>query len=441
MRLLLLLFVLIGSATAQSDRASYSSSPRTQNVPVGSPLWQLDVQRREPDTSSPNPDIVSGDGRVFYLQSGQVKAVDAETGKQVWAFRVGKWSTLGQGEGHLFVFATKDKVLYALEAETGKVLWRRPSEQSLTYFRVRGATLFTIADYDRLVAYDVVSGKERWRADPPGTSREIFFARGVVILPSTTSDAMISTSMYAYDRATGKPLWQANAHWKLLAVDETKVYLVEQPSIDIDAPPGRIAVNTFDLHTGQLLQERSYDINDGPGGTPTPGCFYGTLEILVYKGFLYVEVRKNSGTGNGIGIVRFPFNKPDNVAQCRFIDPSLRYKWLAGPYDSKFFLSRDNGFWIGAVPKRAEDVYVRPRRSNYQVGRSPVSHLDIVRNGLYVGHTNGRFYAVDIRTGKALFYVQTDAESFGPARVLGDTLVIQAGNKLLAFALPEELKP
>ncbi len=50
------------------------------------------------------------------------------------------------------------------------------------------------------------------------------------------------------------------------------------------------------------------------------------------------------------------------------------------------------------------------------------------------------FYAFDLRTGETVLKRKLAASTF-PVHVVGDTLVVQAGNKLLAFALPEELKP
>ncbi len=60
--------------------------------------------------------------------------------------------------------------------------------------------------------------------------------------------------------------------------------------------------------------------------------------------------------------------------------------------------------------------------------------------GLYLSLRNGMFYALDLRTGETVLKLRLAASTF-PTYVVGDTLVIQAGNKLLAFALPKEPRP
>ena len=50
------------------------------------------------------------------------------------------------------------------------------------------------------------------------------------------------------------------------------------------------------------------------------------------------------------------------------------------------------------------------------------------------------FYALDLRTGETVLKLELAASTFS-THVVGNTLVIQAGDELLAFALPKELKP
>ncbi len=57
---------------------------------------------------------------------------------------------------------------------------------------------------------------------------------------------------------------------------------------------------------------------------------------------------------------------------------------------------------------------------------------------MYLGLKNGTFYAINLQTGEAVLRLETDA-TFGPSHVIGDTLIVQARNELLAFALPKEL--
>lgn len=448
MRLLLLLSVLIGSfAAAQSDRAPYSGPPRTQNAPVGSPLWQLDVQRREPDTSSPNSDIVSGDGRVFYLQSGQVKAVDAETGQQVWTFQVRR-ARLAVGAHHFLVVA-QQRTLHVLDARTGDVLWQQTyhAPEGVETFAVYGDLLVVVVG-ERFIAYELATGRERWRVrglygltqDPHHT---VHSASGsVVFLELGYYSLTSSPDVFAFDRTTGKRLWKVWSAFSPLTVISNRVYLLEDNrNMDHDYP-GRFRVNAFDLRSGKPLGRRVYNLNsrgvmENLYDHPHP---WDDSSVLVHGNTLYVDV-KRLGTAQA-NVARFALGGK-STSRPAFVKPGANLEWLAGPYRGKLFLlGRKNGkhrFRVGDVggsslaPIQFDDTY--------QIGANPISRLDLIGNGLYVGHTDGGFYAVDVKTGRAFFRFKTQAKNFGPSHVVGDTLVIQAGNKLLAFALPEELKP
>lgn len=114
---LTLLALAFSCASAQSGRAH--SNAAMGKLPHAQPLWRLDVALNERRGRSPNPHVLSDDARVFYLQAGQLKAVDAETGRQLWTFQVGKEMQLKTSSGGLLAI-TRGEV-YALEPATGQV--------------------------------------------------------------------------------------------------------------------------------------------------------------------------------------------------------------------------------------------------------------------------------------------------------------------------------
>ncbi len=257
MRLLLLLFVLIGSfAAAQSDRAPNSGPPRTQNVPVGSSLGQLDVQRREPDTSSPNPDIVSGDGRVFYLQSGQVKAVDAETGRQLWTFRAGKWAQLRYAASQPLA-VTRNGTVYALEPQTGRVRWSRMGAGII--YAVDDKSLY-IVEEQMLLALDLETGKTKWLTREPFFSAfEPFTATKDRIFVYVVNGDAISAAVYIYDARTGKRLGEASSRGPLAIIDRQAFFRNDWFLIDY---PDDVYINVHDLKTGKRLESRAYSVEN-----------------------------------------------------------------------------------------------------------------------------------------------------------------------------------
>ena len=237
-------------------------------------------------------------------------------------------------------------------------------------------------------------------------------------------------------------LWKVGSHFSPLAVVGNKVYLLEDdPSRNLDHP-GRLRVNAFDLRSGNLLSKRTYNLNpaavvDDLSMHPHP---WDDGRVLVYKNMLYVEA-KRLGTAQA-NVARFALDGR-GTPRPNFVKPGANLEWLAGPYRGKLFLLEHKHGKRRFLVGQLEGSSLTPTRfdDTYPIGATPISRLDLIGNGLYVGRADGWFYAVDVRTGKALFCVQTGAESFGPTRVLGDTLIVQAGNNLLAFALPETLKP
>ena len=200
-------------------------------------------------------------------------------------------------------------------------------------------------------------------------------------------------------------------------------------------------MNAFDLRSGKPLDNDIFNLNraavsNNPGAHPSP---WEDGRKLVYENTLYVEA-KRLGTAHA-NVARFALGS-QGTSRSAFVKPGPNLEWLAGPYRDKLFvLEREGGkrrFRVGDVG--GSSLAPIPFDDAYQVGANPISRLDLIDNGLYVGHTDGQFVAVNIRTGRAFFHFRTDAKNFGPTHVVGDTLVVQAGDELFAFTLPKELK-
>lgn len=198
-------------------------------------------------------------------------------------------------------------------------------------------------------------------------------------------------------------------------------------------------MNTFGLRSGKLISRCVHHINresESVHNHPNPWDYD---RARVYKGVLYAEARRVC-TGKPMNIARFAL-AGTNTSRPTFVKPGANLEWLAGPYDDKLFMfEREGGkrrFQVGEI----EGSSLVKLDGTYQIGANPIARLDLIGNGLYMGHTDGQFYAVDVRTGRAFFRFKTSAKNFGPTHVVGNTLVVQAGNELLAFALPQELRP
>lgn len=414
-------------------------------MPAAQPLWRLDIWRYEAGASSSNPDIVSDDARVYFVQQGLVKAIEAETGQQLWTFEVGKWVKLEVGVGYLIV--VRQEAVYVLDARTGVVRWRqtyRTPEGVETFFVHEDLLVIIVGE--RFIAYELATGQERWRVrglygltrDPHHSA--LSASGSVIFLALSYHSLNSSPDVFAFDHVTGERLWKVWSHFNPLAVVNDKVYLLDD-NRNMDIYPGRFKVDVFSLRSGKPLGENVYNLNpvaelNNPSAYPH-SWDYGRMRI--YKDTLYIEAKKLKASE--ANIARFALGSKGT--RPTFVKRGADLKWLAGPYNDRLFVlerkGRQRRFQVGKLG--GASLAPVTFDGTYQIGSSPISRLDLSGNGLYVGHTDGQLYVVDMRTGSALFHFETQAKSFGPSHIVGDTLIIQAGNELLAFALPKELRP
>lgn len=414
-------------------------------VSAVTPLWTLDLRgalRQEtwsPETGQVSDPYVANDSRrLFFVRAGKLRAREARTGKQLWTFGVTGPVQFEVRAGSLVIVGRR--TIYVLNSRTGRVRWSRSYRAPVETFSVHQDLLSVIVS-ERLVATDLATGRERWRVrglygltqDPHHAVMAT--AGSVVFLELGYHSLTSSPDVFAFDVKTGRRLWRVWSHFLPLSVADGRVYLPKDTVLTRQDRPGRLTVNVFELRSGRRVGQNVYNLN---GATQT---VYNTPDLWDYGraavggGVLYLEARRIHSRRTGLA--RFHLEDPGSAV---FVQPGVRLIWLAGPYRGKLFVLERRGrkrqLWVGSLANPA--VPVRWRSTN-PIGVNPVSRLDLLGNGLYVGHTDGRFYAANIRTGRTEFSFQTDAKNFGPTRVVGKTLVVQAGNKLLAFKLPEPL--
>lgn len=104
---------------------------KTEPVTIEPPLkvaWTHDLSRPYPYLSWMPPISVIADGAIYLVGTGDIKAIDTNTGKIGWDNdldadpRGNDWD-LGYNDGILY--ALNSPIIYALDAKTGKVLWRK----------------------------------------------------------------------------------------------------------------------------------------------------------------------------------------------------------------------------------------------------------------------------------------------------------------------------
>ena len=110
-----------------------------------------------------------------------------------------------------------------------------------------------------------------------------------------------------------------------------------------------------------------------------------------------------------------------------------------GPYRGVFVLEWRSAVWL--VRAQRDDLCspVDLLRQGNGLGPGRVARVTALGNNLYLSLRNGAFYAADARSGQVRLRLEFPTANFGPTLVSGNTLIIQAGDELLAFRLPESL--
>ena len=228
----LAIVVLIGSACGSSQQitsgspdavAAPASSPTSLPLLADVPAFKMDALRssRQPGPgplSTPTeawhheigneylfvPILV--DGRLIAANdSGLLVAVDAHTGATAWEFRAGANAFRGSAaSADGLVFAVDlGGTLHAVELLTGEERWSKPIRSQDGQRPIIADGLLYIGSIDRVVAFDPLTGDERWSWQGP-TGLEVSIGAvsdGVAYLMATDG------KLYAVSIADASTLW------------------------------------------------------------------------------------------------------------------------------------------------------------------------------------------------------------------------------------------
>lgn len=142
----------------------------------------------------------------FGLSSGEVFAVDAQTGQAVWTFAATNtvWAAPLVTADHVYV-ASLDHFVYALDRATGELQWKADLGGALSGTPALADGTLYIGSFDKqLHALDVDTGNEEWA----------FLASNWIWGGPVEQDGVlyfgdISGMVYAVRAATGEKVWEA----------------------------------------------------------------------------------------------------------------------------------------------------------------------------------------------------------------------------------------
>jgi len=151
---------------------------------------------------------VIGNTVVLASASGEVAAIDARTGGDVWRARLGVPLASGVGsDGRWSAVGAKSSEIIVLEG--GREIWRkRLPAQAYTAPLVAGERIFVLAADRSVSAFDAATGRMLWRQQRPGEPL-ILRQGGVLMAVGDTLVAGLSGRLVGFNPDNGSVRWEA----------------------------------------------------------------------------------------------------------------------------------------------------------------------------------------------------------------------------------------
>ncbi|MPZ97487.1 MAG: PQQ-binding-like beta-propeller repeat protein, partial [Propionibacteriales bacterium] len=243
------------------------------------------------------------DGRAYVgTDSGQLLALDVETGERLWSFGTSEAlrGAPAVGDGMVFVGGGVAGGIHALDAETGAERWSHPTPDRLTVYTqpaLVGDALYAVTGptddaSDQVIAFDAATGAVKWTRDV-GAS---VFAGPTVgdghLLVASADDARL----VALDPVTGLEQWslERSEHDDSFiggaSISDGVAYITTTHENGADG-----SVLAIDVTSGELLWEDK-DAGDGQGSTP---AVYGDV-VISGSHSLGVVVARDRASGKAV---------------------------------------------------------------------------------------------------------------------------------------------
>ncbi|CAH1198674.1 PQQ-binding-like beta-propeller repeat protein [Paenibacillus sp. JJ-223] len=428
----------MGPSHAYAEKADVSIShwygyPQLQ-VPELKPVWEAKVDNYLKNEAYYGQQAIAEDGKVFVFSGKKLIALDAKTGKRLWAYGKGLTPIVAYGNGVVYGL-TADHKPYAVDAKTGKAKWVSGSSTWIEA-RLRTEKLVPTADTLYMIngsttfAFDNQTGKLRWKADEAlaeGNGTEYLeIADGVVLRTFMVQGALTSVQLNAYDQKTGKKLWDEFGQGEALHIKNGLVYTADYYSsrlTDYESSPDRaMKISAYNLKTGALKGTREYRWKmEGE-----PPYTYGYGAVLASGDKLYME--------QGNKVAEYPLDA--------FKEGEKPLRTFQRPYGEGWELltvAQDR-----LIYKSGDGELAGIKLANGQAvqwnGDAPISNVNVYGKGMYRAERNGTLLAINMLTNQPVFRVKTGADLHESTLKTNGMIIIQAEGRLLGVKLPASLK-
>lgn len=162
---------------------------------------------------------------VCFAGNKHIYGLDARTGKEQWTVPAGSFfQSRAATDGTSFYIGGWDNTLYAIDAESGSVRWQvkmgraNSGHGALSFYYapaiawpcVSDGRVFAATNDSTLHCLDAATGNELWTARHPQGGDKIGYSSPLAVGNRVFIGALgPNGDVYAFDTATGKPIWRA----------------------------------------------------------------------------------------------------------------------------------------------------------------------------------------------------------------------------------------
>ncbi|MCL1478676.1 outer membrane protein assembly factor BamB [Marinobacter sp. M3C] len=315
-------------------------------------------------------------GDVVYAASadGELLALNAETGKQIWENSVKDriFAGVGGDDKQLYL-VSRDADLLALSREDGSELWRASLPTEVLSAPQSNGSLVVVQTTDgRVLAFNAADGEKRWQYDSVVPALSVRASAAPLVGADVIISGFANGKLLALSAESGQPLWQ----------------------YEVGAPQGRTEL------------ERLVDI------TSQPLVLENAILAVGYQGKLaLIDLR----TGNDI------WSKTASSLYSPMVS------------NGNIFLASANGDLVAMRGSDRRDLWTQDKLAWRQLTQ-PVPLDDY----LVVGDFDGYLHVVSQESGELVGQMKFDGDGIRvPAQRLsnGNLLIFGNGGKLAAYKL------
>lgn len=389
-------------------------------IPQVKVAWSTTMDLQSDETAEGKGSAAVGGNKAYVIQQGQLIAINVQSGKLEWKYGPKLSAPLLYQDGVIYA-SSQTGTIHAVNAATGKGKWKSsvPSKALSQLIVDQKGLLAVNGD---IQAYSLKDGKFQWRDNYSEAFSQPVVAEGnLVLAKDIVSGAYSYDLLHAFDRTTGKQLWEARDH--TLPIAFSSGTLLSQRTSNLMQMVPLTTLDTLDAKTGKVLKTTEYNPNnvdpastlDGGGKAWTFGdqLFISSGGPTVYSYPADVDPAK---------AVKETYSVAGNGASMSF---------AAGPYDGRvLFSDGESVYGIKTASKGLVTYY----------GGGDIARFDLLGHGMYIARGDGRVVAIHLITGAVVLQLQTSGRAYGPTLLENGMILVQSRGNLTAFKEPTSLK-